>query len=315
VKVVDPSRSCSEQSVMAGEPIFGTAVAEVEVWLLVEYRERWERDIAETPFSDVVKAWLAGAQQRIKRLRVQLIRRPSAEGDLSIFVVTTGAKARVRRYLVPTLEDAAAIDVVGAVADVTPSADDPAALYLVCGHGRRDRCCALRGIALYKTLSEQVLDGELWQSSHQGGHRFAATLLYLPIGVHYGRLDPEDAEPLARAHAARRLYHIGRYRGQTRYSQPVQTAEAWLREQELAFAFDAVELVEQKMIPATTPDGSSQYSGQPRFITTFRCHSKLHHVTVVPRTGTIGRAASCEGAEATLPSWHYVVRHEAEMLA
>ncbi len=303
MKVVDPERPCTEQSVMAGEPIHGTAVAEVETWLLIEYRERWARDVMECAFPEAVRTWLEHTMNRTRRLRVQLIRRPDATGDLNVYVVTTGPRAQIRHFSIASHEQLPQIDVAAAIADKQPGAHVPKALYLVCTHGKRDRCCAMHGVAVHRTLSEQKLDGELWQSSHQGGHRFAATMLYLPLGIHYGRLDPEDAEPLAQAHAERQLYDLSHYRGATRYSPPVQMAEAWLREQELELGFSAVDLVEQKLLS----NGSWEAS--------FRARGKLHRLTVVARTGEYGRKLSCASDASTLPTYHYVVRHAAQTLA
>lgn len=302
MKVADPERPCVEQSRLAAEPLHGTAVAEVDTWLLIEYRERWAHDLMECDYPAGVREWIDNLSRQTRRLRVQLIRKPGAEGDLAVFVVTTGQRARIRRFSITSHADLLNLDVAAAIADVKPQADDPKALYLVCTHGKRDRCCAMHGVAVHRTLSEQELDGELWQSSHQGGHRFAATMLYLPLGVHYGRLDPEDAGPLAEAHARRQLYDLGRYRGNTKLSPPVQTAEAWLREQEMEMGFSAVDFVDHQL----NADGSWE--------ATFNAGGKLHRLTVVSRTGEIGRRTSCNAEVSELPRYHYVVRHAAQTL-
>lgn len=304
VKVVDPKRPCSEQSVNAGEPIHGTAVAEVETWLLIEYRERWARDVMECEWPEGVLAWLQKTVDSTRRLRVQLIRQPGrVDGDLAVYVVTTGSRARIRRLNIASHAELPTLDLPSLIADVTPQPTDPKNLYLVCVHGKRDRCCALHGIAVHRVLDEQDLDGELWQSSHQGGHRFAATMLYLPLGVHYGRLEPEDMQPLAEAHARGMLYDLNRYRGATRMSLPIQSAEAWLREQEMELGFNDVEYVEHKL----NADGSWEAA--------FRSRGKLHRLTVVARTGEYGRMTSCNAEASTLPTFHYVVRHAAQTLA
>ncbi len=59
-------------------------------------------------------------------------------------------------------------------------------LLLVCAHGRRDACCAKLGTPVYESLSPHVDPGLLWQSSHHGGHRFAANVLVAP-GRHPAR--------------------------------------------------------------------------------------------------------------------------------
>ncbi len=70
--------------------------------------------------------------------------------------------------------------------------------------------------------------GHLWQSSHQGGHRFAANVLVLPWGVQLGRVEPGDARRVAAELTAGRI-PLDHYRGRTLYAPPVQAAEVAVR--------------------------------------------------------------------------------------
>ncbi len=68
---------------------------------------------------------------------------------------------------------------------------------LVCTHGNHDKCCARYGNPFYfhatNTVAELNLDHvRLWKSSHFGGHRFAPTMIDLPEGRYYGRLNQES---------------------------------------------------------------------------------------------------------------------------
>ncbi len=72
---------------------------------------------------------------------------------------------------------------------------------LVCTHGSHDACCGKFGLPVYETLrygyaaaSERRL--RVWRTSHIGGHRFAPTLIDLPEGRYWGRLEPEALENL-----------------------------------------------------------------------------------------------------------------------
>jgi hypothetical protein len=103
-------------------------------------------------------------------------------------------------------------------------------LYLVCVHGKRDRCCALLGLPVYRALREQVGSRAL-QTTHLGGHRFAATLLSLPAGMCYGRVLAEEAPALIAATERDELHDLSRVRGRTAYASEVQAAEVMLREQ------------------------------------------------------------------------------------
>lgn len=65
---------------------------------------------------------------------------------------------------------------------------------LICTHGSHDKCCAKYGNPFYRQAIETLADLSLpniriWQSSHFGGHRFAPTMIDLPEGRYYGRLD------------------------------------------------------------------------------------------------------------------------------
>lgn len=103
-------------------------------------------------------------------------------------------------------------------------------LLFVCTDGRHDRCCAEHGHAMYdaiaRELARQGVALELAESSHLGGHRFAATCLALPDGNMHGRLRPEDAPALVAA-LARNAPHVPRFRGRFGLSEPDQVAEAF----------------------------------------------------------------------------------------
>jgi hypothetical protein len=70
----------------------------------------------------------------------------------------------------------------------------------VCTHGRHDKCCAKFGQQLFDTLRESINESdhtiEIWESSHLGGHRFAATVLDMPSGKMYGRIKPNLIDAL-----------------------------------------------------------------------------------------------------------------------
>jgi hypothetical protein len=104
-----------------------------------------------------------------------------------------------------------------------------AQLVLVCGHGTRDACCARLGTAVFTALAGGLPPDDLWISSHQGGHRFAANVLVLPAGLQFGRLGPEEA-PFVLARALAGKIELGSYRGRTCYSHEVQAAERAVRE-------------------------------------------------------------------------------------
>ncbi|MBO0819961.1 MAG: hypothetical protein J2P26_03830 [Nocardiopsaceae bacterium] len=95
-------------------------------------------------------------------------------------------------------------------------------MYLVCTHGRRDRCCARLGGPLARALAPDYRD-ELWETTHVGGHKFAANLVLLPHGRYYGPCDLEVARAAIGA-CERGATEPRRYRG--RAGQPAADQEA-----------------------------------------------------------------------------------------
>jgi hypothetical protein len=65
---------------------------------------------------------------------------------------------------------------------------------LICGHGRRDRCCGTLGTRLTMQLAASHGGGDnvrLWRTSHTGGHRFAPTMIVLPEATVWAFADPD----------------------------------------------------------------------------------------------------------------------------
>jgi hypothetical protein len=222
--VSQPER-CSDASAEAGEPLAGTA-AHVENWLLVELRGTWPRDVSDVvsaggPGTEALRSWLGATPAS----RLLFVRRPGARpGGVRAFVVRAAPhEEEVRRFELEGLADLDALDLErgGEVVD--------GPLVLVCGHGARDACCALRGNAVYAALAPHAGEEELWISTHQAGHRFAANVLLLPSGIQLGRLDPGSAPEAVNAARLGRI-PLGHLRGLTFHPPHVQAADAAVRE-------------------------------------------------------------------------------------
>jgi Sucrase/ferredoxin-like len=147
-----------------------------------------------------------------------------ADGGIAVFVATsTRELCELRRLELERYDQLAELDFAVAGDPV----DHP--LFLVCTHGKHDRCCARLGRPVYEALREQVEEGWVWQSSHVGGDRFAGNVVALPDGVYYGRVDPAETWPVVEAALARRV-HLPRYRGRSCYGFAAQAAELAVRE-------------------------------------------------------------------------------------
>lgn len=221
------SGRCADLSEIAGESLAATATT-VHNWLLVEVLGTWPRDVSDTTvFDDGTRDAIAAWLKDVPSSRLLFIRRPGRGRDRRLVFVARATEqgADVRRLELGETQDLSGID-LAVDGDATE-----ARLVLVCGHGTRDACCALRGSAVYGALTSHLAPDELWLSSHQGGHRFAANVLLLPGGIHLGRLTPEDAPRVVGAALAGRI-DLEHYRGRTAYSTREQAAERVVREAE-----------------------------------------------------------------------------------
>jgi hypothetical protein len=228
---------CSDLSRAAAEGTFGTASIG-DVWLLVEYREAWgAHALEESTLSREVKSYLNKFCKLVPRARVLFIKQDRQRQDaLACFVVRCRERApSIVKFNLSGYDELLKIDVAAIAtgdASLAGGVRVDAPLYLVCTHGKRDKCCAKFGYALYKSLRAGRGDAEreqIWQSSHIGGDRFAANLICFPHGLFYAHVTADAGQTiLAEYEQGRRLVLTG-YRGRTCYSYPVQAAEFFIR--------------------------------------------------------------------------------------
>ena len=213
---------CADLSEATREPISATATNALN-WLLVEVRGTWPRDVSDPgglgpELGTEVANWL----ERTPSSRVLFIRRPGrAPEQRAVFVVHSSEREPLVRRL--ELSDFHGLDPARGGHEVSSQ------LVLVCGHGTRDACCALRGSAVFGALRETVPSDDLWFSSHQGGHRFAANVLVLPVGIQLGRVTLDDAAGVV-SDALQGRIALEHYRGRVAYTAREQAAERAVRE-------------------------------------------------------------------------------------
>ncbi|HEX8459571.1 MAG TPA: sucrase ferredoxin [Pyrinomonadaceae bacterium] len=228
---------CSELARASREHSFGTASVGL-IWLLVEYREAWgAHALADSALSAQLKRHLENLCRSIPRMRLLFIKQERANArPLRCFVVRCRELApTVEQFELNTYEDLLQLDQAALVEDASHAggARVNAPLYLVCTHGKRDKCCAKFGYALYKSLRATDADGDgiganVWQSSHVGGDRFAANLVCFPHGLFYAHVTAEAGGRIIEAYERGQLLLEG-YRGRACYSYPVQAAEFFIR--------------------------------------------------------------------------------------
>ena len=268
---------CSIASQDAGESLAGTAVESVDHWLLLEVTDPWAPKALQTEaLPDPVRARLTDWLET-PRSRLQLIRRPGPPGRRPRFMLVSSVKGQRKAS---TLELDRYEDLLDVDLDALP-AEPAAPMCLVCVHGRRDRCCALHGGAVFRAIQARGVD--VWQTSHLGGHRFAACALWLPDGLMYGRLRAEHAEDFVAAHRAGEIGELNLYRGRCAYDRPTQAAEIFLRRRLRERAAEAIQW------QATAPESASAWEAR------FRLESGDEVVRVRLEDTGVERPASCGG--------------------
>lgn len=221
-------RPCSDQSLARDDPMYGTASAGA-TWLMLELCGPWGRlAFLDSPSTIAPGLGLAVVRRaEAAGLRIAAIRRHGrregtprwrwfvAHARPGEEALHRGEVSDPREYLDIALD--------GSDGEVT---SEP--LVAVCAHGKHDQCCAVRGRGAVAALAAEYPE-LTWECSHLGGDRFAATMLVLPKGLCYGRVDATDTPNLVR------LYLDGRLddaflRGRTSLPHVVQAAQHFARQ-------------------------------------------------------------------------------------
>lgn len=219
---------CSDQSRDRHDPLYGTASAGV-AWLLLEVSGGWGASAFRESPSILDPALGVAIVRRAEStgMRIAAIRRPGRRTPTPRWRWFIGRSTPGRESLVGG-EVASAADYLDLALDGSGGQPVDGPLVIVCAHGRHDQCCAVRGRRVAAAIAAHYPE-QTWECSHVGGDRFAATMILLPHGLSYGRVD-EAADPAAIV----ALYAQGRLddsllRGRSAYPHAVQTAQHFAR--------------------------------------------------------------------------------------
>jgi Sucrase/ferredoxin-like len=215
--------TCSARARDAGESLAATA-SFGRRWLLLEVAGAWGPSaFRDSPVLDPVLGARIERRAAADGFRLVAIRRPGRDRHAD------GTRWRWAR--VESAPGAEGIvwgeasgpwDYLSAPFDErgTPSRD---IIVAVCSHGRHDQCCATRGRSVAALLRRGDADA-VWECSHIGGDRFAATMLLLPHGINYGWADTFGARQMVDEYRAGRVVLAG-LRGRSAFSFLEQTAQ------------------------------------------------------------------------------------------
>lgn len=277
--------SCAELSESLEEPIAGTAAC-AQIWIGLEEPGPWERKALQSAglatLRETLQRWL-----EIPGSRLQLIRRPGENRSCAtrrVFVARVGERPK----LVCTELDDTSLTGFDPMKALDELPDAPP-VHWVCTHGRRDRCCAIRGVSLFNAM--RTAGANVWQTSHLGGHRFAATCVSFPSGLCHGRIRPEDVESAAACLVKSESPGHAMLRGRVSHEAKAQAAEVALLKHAEIRALDAEPFAFV---------GSEPHAGFERL--SFSRQGTQHHVHVSPHTQA-ARAKSCGDEPKPVTSW------------
>jgi hypothetical protein len=287
--MLPPSIYCSQLSRDAAEKSYGTASVG-DVWLLVEYRRPWgPHALQDSDLSREVKNYLNRILKTVPRSRLLFIKQdPKRREHPRFFIVRSREREPfIVEFALDAYERLLEINVAAVASGQSLEGGSlmKGALFLVCTHGKRDKCCAKFGYPLYKSLSEQTAL-PLWQSSHVGGDRFAANLICFPHGIFYAHVTGEGGRRIIDEYEGRRLV-LDEYRGRVCYSYPVQAAEFFIRRESGIVLIDGLRQLDCERL--------SERRWRARFISTN--DGRVHEAEVASRPSDFQTYITCHSDE------------------
>ena len=231
---------CSDLARSENEQLFGT-VKRIRLHIALEYASAWNRKTIESEFLPrEVRQFVAQIRERIPETRFLLVRqKESKDRKPSCFLaVTQEARAALYQWQLDDYRDMLSLDVQALLDGVSPMPPRAEPMFLICNHGQHDKCCAKFGNPVLEA-ARSAGGGQIWESSHVGGCRFAANLVCLPHGLVYGHLSPPDSIRAIRDHKDGKIF-LPKFRGRASFSKPVQAAEYFVRREEGIEEIDAL---------------------------------------------------------------------------
>lgn len=218
-ELISDCQFCSVVSQANGEDPIGTAGTHAH-WLIMELPLPWTGKLFEEPVikpvMELMRTLILQHQIKLRPLAIAPDAEYSQPGYARILYYsrTPGAFAQFdkQEFLVPTADATRCATALLHNIINQPNQLENFHQYqinsydtrelLVCTHGNVDVACARFGYPIYKELRTDYADSKslpqlrVWRCSHFGGHQFAPTLIDLPTGHYWGRLEPHLLEAL-----------------------------------------------------------------------------------------------------------------------
>lgn len=224
---------CAKASRQAQEKIFGTGGIG-DIWLLLEYPKPWgNKAIAESDLPEEVKNHLGSFSKESVKIKTLLIKQDvKVKTTFDLFIVYIDELSpKIYKIILQDYRELLKLNTQNLITAQTPlrSSLEKSPLFLVCTHGKHDKCCAKYGFTTYKYMRD-IANENVWQSSHVGGDRFASNVVCFPHGIFYGHVSNEDANVIIDSYNKENIY-LKNYRGRVCYSRYGQIAEYFVRKE------------------------------------------------------------------------------------
>ncbi|WP_018297689.1 sucrase ferredoxin [Corynebacterium lubricantis] len=234
-----PLVRCSD---VAPEPLPGTA-KQAGTYVIFEWPLSWSHDVLDG--GTLGEEFTARLKAHLKKYgaSLQLIRHPTRERrqitDHHLYLVFAEDNIMEVTH-VSSPEELLELDLSGPGRNNLEQRTHP--LVLICTHAKRDACCAIKGRPLVTELEKRYPFSEngdiVWETSHTKGHRFAPSMLLMPWGYSFGRMNVEATESMIEA-SLQGAYFIAGNRGRGTLTPTAQVAELAVAS-ELALAHEPV---------------------------------------------------------------------------
>lgn len=280
-----PPDGCTELALAIGEPLSGSAGTSAALVAIAWPKPLWHPD--EAALSHGLPPDISELQERTKaageKVDVRLFQRASGipREPAELICISAAGGRSLHHKDIPIAEVARRAAQFLTGENTGPALGTPT--ILVCTDGKHDRCCATHGREMYEALCARAAAGpsriEVAESSHLGGHRFAANCIVLPEARMYGRLRPEDAPAIIASIEEQRAY-LPRYRGRFGLGEAQQVAEARVLSRH----------PQAQALEFGEPESSD---GQVRVPVSFESNGETHRTQVLCHAESFRSAPSC----------------------
>jgi len=223
------SKFCSISCQQSGEPLAGTAPFAKHIIFITWPKKFWEYEALDSKggFPTGLKKWMKEKSKISGKISIRLASRAKLENDkVKIFIYP--GKRYYSNILPKEIPEVLESNFQHHTSPIFSCGKFEQDQIFICTHGRHDKCCAKFGQKLADQMryhvQKQKSSIEVWESSHLGGHRFAATMIDFPSGRVFGRMTPNEIPKFLESRKRGHVYSSA-YRGALFLPELEQVAE------------------------------------------------------------------------------------------